>query len=360
MVTIHRYLNLLSLKNKWLGIQNRSCITPFQDYFFVRNLWFNYYPYCFSQRCIPVFFDLEDDGETKLIAPLCYCGERGYKLFGAVNGCEYCDFIYSKEIDLENYLPPLLDYLRNNISFDMVREDSFLYRYLINQNVVYNDRPETNVHINIPVSYSHYYGSLSSSTRQNLRTAYNRINRDKHIVRLIGLVGKEYVYECVMDCMKITDERTYSYRLLTKKEKNHYFNDMIDLYVKRHEERYNVHTSRLKSFYLKSINFSTINLKALDNSCNIMIYIDDELAAFMGGFIDRFRKSLVIPRLSINNFFKFYSPGVILINESILFCQKVLSLVNLDLGRGGEKYKYVMGGESHLTHKFSITTLSHK
>ena len=344
------------LKDKWLRIQDNSNITPFQDYYFVRNLWLNYYPYCFSQKFIPVFFTLEDDGETKMIAPLCRT-KTGYKIFGTVNGCEYCDFIYDRGINIDYYLSLLLNHIKGSISFDMVKEDSLLYRYFIKLKNIQNDISVTNVHIKIPNSYNIYYKSLSSSSRQNLRTAYNRVNRDNHMVRLVGLVGKESVYECVLDDIKIDDEKKYLLRKISKRERNKLFKEMIDLYVKRHKEHYSVHTSYLKYLYLRTINYSTINLKTLNNACNYMVFIDNELAAFMSGFIDNQNKSLVIPRLSINSQFKFYSPGTILINEGIVFCKKILSVISLDLGRGGEQYKYVMGGETHLTHSFYVPNM---
>lgn len=353
MIIINRYFNLFSLKDKWLKIQENSYITPFQDYFFVRNLWLNYYPYCFSQKCVPVFFVLEDGGEIKMIAPLCKT-KTGFRIFGSVNGCEYCDFIFERGIDIENYLSIFLSYLKCSIGFDMVREDSYLYRYFVKQNNIQNDISITNVDIIIPDLYNSYYMSLSSSSRQNLRTAYNRINRGNHIVRLVGLVGRELVYECVLDDIELGVEKEYLLRKISKRERNIFFKEMIDLYVKRHKEHYSVNTSYLKYLYLRTINYSTVNLKTLNNACSFMVFIDNELAAFMSGYIDNLRGSFVIPRLSINSLFKFYSPGIVLINEGIVFCRKFLSITNLDLGRGGEQYKYVMGGRTHLTHSFSV------
>ena len=84
------------------------------------------------------------------------------------------------------------------------------------------------------------------------------------------------------------------------------------------------------------------------------MFIDGNLAAFMSGFKNQERTTLIIPRLSINGDFLFYSPGLMLVNETIKFLYKQTSIRELDLSQGTEKYKFDMGGEIHTTKWFKI------
>ena len=54
------------------------------------------------------------------------------------------------------------------------------------------------------------------------------------------------------------------------------------------------------------------------NGLTIALYIDGKLASFMSGMLGR-QNEYVVPRLSINDEYGFYSPGMILINEAIKY-----------------------------------------
>ncbi|PIK21234.1 GNAT family N-acetyltransferase [Prevotella intermedia] len=84
------------------------------------------------------------------------------------------------------------------------------------------------------------------------------------------------------------------------------------------------------------------------------MFIDGQLSAFMSGFKDQNNTTLIIPRLSINNDFLFYSPGLMLVNETIKYLYNQSTIRELDLSQGTEKYKFDMGGESHITKWFKI------
>ena len=65
-------------------------------------------------------------------------------------------------------------------------------------------------------------------------------------------------------------------------------------------------------------------------------------------------KSVIIPRLSINDDFLKYSPGIVLINETAKKLAENKNIDNLDLSKGDEKYKLSMGGEVYYTMDFGI------
>lgn len=84
------------------------------------------------------------------------------------------------------------------------------------------------------------------------------------------------------------------------------------------------------------------------------MFINGNLAAFMSGVLDFSNRSAVIPRLSINNDFSKYSPGIVLINEMAKVIINDKSIDCLDLSKGDEKYKYQMGGKEYKSFDFDI------
>jgi CelD/BcsL family acetyltransferase involved in cellulose biosynthesis len=83
-----------------------------------------------------------------------------------------------------------------------------------------------------------------------------------------------------------------------------------------------------------------------------LVRIDGKLAAAMCGFLNQ-DGSWVLPKLAINMDFSRYSPGGILINESIKYIyENQIPITNVDLSRGEERYKYIYGGKQHLNYRF--------
>ena len=78
------------------------------------------------------------------------------------------------------------------------------------------------------------------------------------------------------------------------------------------------------------------------------------IAAFLSGLIDKNSKSVIIPRLSINDDFLKYSPGIVLINETAKKLAENKNIDNLDLSKGDEQYKFSMGGEVYYTMNFDV------
>jgi CelD/BcsL family acetyltransferase involved in cellulose biosynthesis len=186
-----------------------------------------------------------------------------------------------------------------------------------------SDRANVIVNIANHEDYDQYFASLSKNARQNLRTAYNRLNRD----------AKDVDFKFVEN---ISDKQ---------------FSEEMQLYFKRHEQRYGLHTSFLKRWYLKHLNYSSRSLRNHKDAVHAMIYIDGTLVGFMAGYLKDNR--WIIPRLSINADYRFYSPGIILIDKAIkhMFDQGIKLL---DLAQGNEPYKYQMGGTCVKSYSFKV------
>lgn len=85
-----------------------------------------------------------------------------------------------------------------------------------------------------------------------------------------------------------------------------------------------------------------------------ILYIENEIASFMSGLICRTGK-YIVPRLSINNKYTFFSLGILLINEVIKYFSNNNQKVNaIDLSEGEEEYKYKMGGVTHYSYNFIL------
>ena len=129
-------------------------------------------------------------------------------------------------------------------------------------------------------------------------------------------------------------------------------NQIIGVYVKRHKERYGLDTGRLKQWFLKHQNFATRYYIDAPNAFTAVLYINNEIVGFLSGLHNE--RTLIVPRLSINSEFRRYSPGFILICETIKHLQKNTAIRCLDLSLGDEQYKYQLGGKTHLSYRFSI------
>lgn len=130
-VTIKKHLWLPSLKKEWINLQKKNTsLSPFQYYDFVYQLWINYYPYILSRHSFPIIYTIYENGELMMIAML-NKQKGGYSIFGDVNGCEYCDFIYGDNISVRRYVDKLRDYLNSTIFCPMVLENQDYFENVV-------------------------------------------------------------------------------------------------------------------------------------------------------------------------------------------------------------------------------------
>ena len=69
----------------------------------------------------------------------------------------------------------------------------------------------------------------------------------------------------------------------------------------------------------------------------------------MSGFANYCQRKVEIPILAMDKVYHFYSPGMLLVNETIKFFFNTRSFYCVDLCRGNEKYKTDMGGVTYNT-----------
>ena len=275
-------------------------------------------------------FTVKDDGEPVLIMPA-FINAQETCLAGHANGICELNLIYFRgtEKRLQEYIEFLFGEIKSpKIRIDRVREgsklavimDKGIEGYLIKRRAI------ENVKIAFNNGYSEWINGLSKSVRQNVRTAYNRLNTDGRMLKMHMVSGGQA-------------HRSEIHRL-------------IDVYIKRHRSRYNLKTSTIKRFYLHHLDFSSRALMNNERALHCVLTIDDEISAFSSGYIDRGK--YIVPRLSIDDGFSRYSPGYLLINEAIKAFSENDKVYAIDLSEGTEKYKLDLGGKVYNKLDFEI------
>lgn len=275
-----------------------------------------------SVDCVQIICPLAIDNRKKEIY-----------LLGDFSAVGYCDLIYSAEITNEQ-IDAVFNSLKNRYrgytwKFNKVNESSALCRYLLCNGEKLSQ--SECVCISLGCDYDAYYKSLSKHARQNIRTAYNRLNRDE----------KTYTFHVVQGAEQ-----------LTKQQKD----DIIRLYCTRMRSKFGKEVLPYPIMYpvQRYCNPIVRNLYSLDNKFHAMLYINGELAAFLSGLRNGDGSRIVVPRLAMNDTFDFYEPGIVLLRETADYLCREYPNTELDLSRGNEKYKFAMGGKTHLNYSFVL------
>ena len=270
------------------------------------------------------------EGNTPvLIAPVEW-NKNTLSPIGVSEAFDFVDFFYRNDIDEKTLWLACLEifqFVKNQgverLIWKFVPEDSISKKVLESQNIVEQAEID-NVRIQFG-EYEEYVKSLSKSTRQNLRTAKNRIIKDGRQFSLVSNLEANLPASTINNCVSI-----YSNRQGSK-------------YGKGFLNRISVNT----------INYTTAMMRKNDGVI-FVLEIDGNVAAFMFGYINREKNSIEIPKLAIDETYAFYSPGMILVDQTIEYLQENTNIRTLDLCRGTENYKLKMGGEIYKTYNFTI------
>lgn len=328
MLTCKKTYNIVALKKDWILLQEKGGLhTPFQDYDYMRRTWMLFWPYCFTKKYIVRFYSFYDDSECVMIVPVAhYLGMRCAELLGNVNGFNYCDVLVADE----KYIKPALammvrDY--DTLICNKVLERSLLYKAI--KDSLAEDNASPCVYIDFD-TYEDYYSSLSKNMRKNLKNAYNRVKTDGISIDLRVYKGGE--------------KHSFDYK------------PFLEMYCDRKHKKYNVNNSFLRKWFLLHYNFATRNYVKNSNGITFALFFNERLAAFMSGVKGSYN-DFVLPRIGMEEDFYFYSPAILLLNESIKYFIEETDIRILDLSHGEEEYKYRMGGKPHLTHNFRCDLL---
>ena len=304
-----------------------------QEYYILKEI--DSVPYRLKRGKIITYIVVDENDSPLVIAPLEKCTGKNWIVNGDAEWFDYIDFIYADKSDV--VLKKAFNVLLNRFKKDGCQE--LKWRFLDEKSISYSficeytvkDEIVKNVSIEFKSNeYERYKASLSKHTRQNLRTTYNRIEKDGHTYsfKYFG-IGKQ-------------ENRTQTAELC------------FDVYYARQSSKYK------KSGLLYKLSFKIFHYitRVILEGKGIMavFFIDDQVAAFMQGFYRNGYNFVEIPRLAYNEKFSFYSPGMCLIDKTIEYLSNGFEFkVNkLDLCRGTENYKYKMGGKTYFTHNIRL------
>jgi hypothetical protein len=260
---------------------------------------------------------------------------------GEYSSAAHLDFIYKANWSYEAFAF-IIDYLKDQIKlprfhFNRVPEKSITNEYI---RKYFNLKPEnyrTSECVTIPIatSYKEYYEKLSRNARKNIRLAYNRLATD-------GM----------------------SYRIVTSYNSpipNNEYRIMLNMYAKRLGQKNNLEGLINRAMHpvirlIKHLNPMTKALKELPMGFHSILYFDDRPVSCFWGFLCN-DKRIILPRGGVDMSYSKYSPGGIIIIETIkdiIEKHSDLKVEQYDLSRGTEDYKFTYGGVVHLNYHYNI------
>lgn len=325
MIKCQKFYLPFPLKKKWVELYRKGCYTPFQSWL-LNRLWFLVFGLKGTRRKFqPIFYFFKDDETDKrecIVPVLVNKKEKvlaNYSQFGPI---DYYDIIYSSDND--TFLGDCLNLLFKEYSgyvlnFENVPEDSILCKLL--EGCEKKIAPCVRIEIQT-LDYNDYYQALSKHQRQNLRTAYNKLQKESKTFSVVKYDSENRIPRNVhKKCMKLYEERCV---------------------MKNGGYRRVGFFSKLAA--VKDSRTNLVNILMLrDNNAVFVLYIDNAPAAYMVCFYDEHRPVVYVPRLVANVEYLKYDPGLLLLNETIksLLAEEIMIV---DLTRGDEPYKKAMGG----------------
>lgn len=283
----------------------------------------------------------DENGALILIAPL-FIDENGdCQVVGRSQYLDYQDFLYvsGNMGQLKHAMRCVCDWLRErevvSIRFGALDENSRT-NSLIAKMPLLDVTEAHSVNVFFGMGYIGYWNNLGKHAKQNLRTAYNRLDRDGHAVELK-----------FFSCYEIGET-------LESKDFETVFRDCLRIYCDRQLSRYKKRGGKMFELEMRHMNRTVLSVRSPVGFLSAL-YVDQSIAGFMCGYVNIGKKRLEVPRLAINEVYRWYSPGLVLINETVkLLSSSTDEIVAIDLCRGEEKYKYDMGGKSYLTRDFKL------
>lgn len=282
--------------------------------------------------------------DDEFIAPLVIDRlRRRVELLGSREASDYLSFEFTGEMAdarLRACTEALLDRFPGyTFAADRIHESSRLVRIFqqIGRQGRYAVRSETRacVRIDVRAGTESFCSSLSRSTRQNYRTAVNRIHRDGHTYEVLAGFGRlsedegRQLLELHRSRRAACDSRrTAKERILAR------LREAVKRLLGEEDVDVLSEYARAKEVFLS------------------IIRIDGCIAAFCEGDLNNDGRTLSIARVAIGEAYCRYSPGQILLLETIEKLRDRLDC--FDLTRGTEDYKRRLGGVVHYNHFFEL------
>lgn len=326
------------LKIAWKELESGNDMTVFQHYD-----WYKYINALYEKERAKkivrkwIYILVTENEKPLMIAPIqiIKAGAQ-YKNLGLARGAyfigrqgysDYLNFIY-KDFS-EAAVQTIFDYLKselklNRICFEQLLESTSLYQYII-QKYSFHQSECYCASLTLPDTFDEYKKLLSKSTRQNIRTAINRQNRNE--LNLKHEMIYELDHEMTDVLMAIREQR------LAEKRKKNKGSLKGRIYGK----------GRGLLIHLFSAEHDVIN-----ESCNPWCFLvkkDDRIVSYFWGMKNDYRDEYYVILAGVDKEFTWYSPSLshlyLFIQEQYESGDKKVKV--FDFTRGGERYKEDMG-----------------
>ncbi len=322
-----------SIKDSWMALEKGSDMTIFQSYEWNEILLYQYNHQYIRRlyRKIRYVCLSDENNIIKVIAPLrikkiIKKGKiiREIELFGADSFSDYVNFIYN-DVN-ETYFTEIMSFINNKwrkykIRWNSIPEKSKLgialsLRYPLDTSYYYKC-----IYIPIPEN-GNYINMLSKSTRQNYRTAINRMKRE----------GLEFTW------------RIFDYNI-----DENLIDKLMDINLERTIEKNGDEFQKLGRKMVEYINLKFGNIvrrmmSYSNHSWTLVSYLNDDEAGFLTGL--RTEDTVYVMMNKVRPKYTFYSPMIVAIIDYIDSLNMGVDKIKIvDFGRGTEDYKYKLGGK---------------
>lgn len=261
--------------------------------------------------------------------------EKKIYFLGDISSSDYLNFIYTDDVsehDFKEFICELKRLYKNyELILNNINESTRVCKILRNMDNIVEIRKDICVKINIPNTYDEYCMYLKKNYRDKIKRNYNKLKRDKK-------------------------EISFEYKL-EEKINEHLSKELYDVYEKRQEFKGRIsNIGKILSYIYKLFNLNkdevTLAIQNYEKNFVAIEYIDNKISAQLIGFIHD--DVIVFPRVAMNPEFSKYSPGILLLSNTVEYLCENKKYKVMDITRGNEKYKYDYGGVEHYNYCFKV------
>lgn len=337
-IVVKIYKDIQKIKEQWEELdQLASAKIQAGDLPYVNYSFYQTYPWnCFLSKTYngifyhTVFLIAEEEGEPLMILPLILdrFNKRMRLLSGRIAGILNAACPYQDQRG-EAAAEQMLRFLKTEFGkewkykFKDIPLHSVFFQTMLTTGVSHSERESYHIPLSEFENYDAYLSSLGKNIYKNIRKSYNHLVTD----------GKQ------MSLSIHTVDNPPSRRLLFKIWKLYFQRKLA--WNKKKKSLSKCLLSRMRAVMNTVAGRQTKSMMKLRASELYVMTIDGEVAAFMHAYVHD--NHVLMPKLAIDTCFARYSPGILLIQESVKLLME-RGIVDLDMCRGDERYKIEVGG----------------
>ena len=335
---INKISDLDKFEIKWKALEAGEDMTFFQTFDWNKQLYKQWHKSFYNR----LFSDIIIVESSNVIVPcirqnlsfsIKWLGrKRGIYLLGTGSYSDYLNFVYSDGECIDTFLTEFVDLFGNfKLFFPFVIEHTALDNAL---NMRASKKTSVSVAVDVTCPIEKFEKRLSKKTRQNIRTAKNRMHRDGIDFKLRVLNGK-------LDC-ELANQlcECHLHRALSKNNNNSSVKKRVSSFILKgkivHDE--------------KKCNIIKDAMCELNNSLTVIVELNGKLAGYLYGFQDG--RVIRIVQNCFDEAYSFYSPMFVGAYDYLIQCLENDKIDAVDFTRGNEDYKYKLGGNETILNSY--------